>query len=51
MGRLFFIVLKLLLTLALLGAVLWGAGFLLFRLLLWNRSGAGKGLPEATPAP
>jgi hypothetical protein len=32
MGRLFFIVLKLLLTLILLGAAIWGAGFLLFRL-------------------
>ena len=32
MGRLFFIVLKLLLTLILLGAATWGAGFLLFRL-------------------
>jgi hypothetical protein len=32
MGRLFCIVLKLLLTLAVLGAGLWGAGFLLFRL-------------------
>lgn len=32
MGRLFFIVLKLLLTLIILGAALWGAGFLLFRL-------------------
>ncbi|CAH1659460.1 conserved membrane hypothetical protein [Hyphomicrobiales bacterium] len=32
MGRLFFIVLKLLLTLAILGAATWGAGFLLFRL-------------------
>ena len=32
MGRLFFIVLKLLLTLVILGAALWGAGFLLFRL-------------------
>ena len=32
MSRLFFIVLKLLLTLILLGAALWGAGFLLFRL-------------------
>lgn len=32
-------------------AVAAGVGFLLFRLLLWNRSGAGKGLPEATPAP
>ncbi len=27
-----------------------GAGFLLFRLTVWNRSGAGKGLPEPTPA-
>jgi hypothetical protein len=32
MGRLFFIVLKLLLTLVIIGAALWGAGFLLFRL-------------------
>jgi hypothetical protein len=32
MGRLFVIVLKLLLTLVILGAALWGAGFLLFRL-------------------
>jgi hypothetical protein len=32
MGRLFFIVLKLLLTLVILGAAAWGAGFLLFRL-------------------
>ena len=32
MGRLFFVVLKLLLTLVILGAALWGAGFLLFRL-------------------
>ncbi|RYE30947.1 MAG: DUF4105 domain-containing protein [Hyphomicrobiales bacterium] len=32
MGRLFFIVLKLLLTFLVLGAALWGAGFLLFRL-------------------
>jgi hypothetical protein len=32
MSRLFFIVLKLLLTLVLLGAALWGAGFLVFRL-------------------
>src|SRR6478609_7713177 len=32
MGRLFLIVLKLLLTLAILAAALWGAGFLLFRL-------------------
>lgn len=28
-----------------------GFGFLLFRLIVWNRSGAGKGLPEPTPAP
>jgi proton-dependent oligopeptide transporter, POT family len=28
-----------------------GAGFLLFRLFVWNRSGAGKGLPEPAPAP
>lgn len=32
MGRLFFIVLKLLLTLVILGTAIWGAGFLLFRL-------------------
>lgn len=32
MGRLFFIVLKLLLTLVILGAATWGAGLLLFRL-------------------
>jgi len=32
MSRLFFIVLKLLLTLVLLGTAIWGAGFLLFRL-------------------
>ena len=32
MGRLFFIVLKLVLTLVILGAALWGAGLLLFRL-------------------
>ncbi len=32
MSRLFFIVLKLLLSLVILGAALWGAGFLLFRL-------------------
>ncbi|MCO5090195.1 DUF4105 domain-containing protein [Bosea sp. (in: a-proteobacteria)] len=32
MGRLFLVVLKLLLTLVVLGAALWGAGFLLFRL-------------------
>ena len=32
MGRLFFIVLKLLLTLVILGAATWGVGFLLFRL-------------------
>lgn len=32
MSRLFFIVLKLLLTLVLLGAAIWGVGFLLFRL-------------------
>jgi POT family proton-dependent oligopeptide transporter len=28
-----------------------GLGFLLFRLTVWNRSGAGKGLPEPAPAP
>lgn len=32
MGRLFFVVLKLLLTLVILGAATWGTGFLLFRL-------------------
>ncbi|WP_235890360.1 peptide MFS transporter [Sandaracinobacter neustonicus] len=32
-------------------AVVGGVGFLLFRLLVWNRGGAGKGLPEAIPAP
>ncbi|PZU50220.1 MAG: MFS transporter [Sphingomonas sp.] len=32
-------------------AVAAGVGFLLFRLLLWNRGHAGKGLPDATPAP
>jgi POT family proton-dependent oligopeptide transporter len=32
-------------------AAVSGAAFLLFRLTVWNRSGAGKGLPEPAPAP